>query len=52
MQSALASVDGVETVTIDFDAKTAVIRCPDGDCDTEALVAAVEEAGFQATVQE
>ena len=52
MQSALASVDGVETVTIDFDAKTAVIQCPDGGCDTEALVAAIEGVGFKASVKE
>ena len=42
MRSALASVDGVENVEIDFAAKTAKVTCESG-CSTEELIGALEE---------
>ena len=44
MQAALETVDGVELVEIDYDAKTATVTCA-SDCDPEALVKALEDSG-------
>ncbi|AKU07783.1 MULTISPECIES: CopZ family metallochaperone [Haloferax] len=43
---ALAGVDGVEDATADREAERATVE---GDADTDALVAAVEEAGYDAS---
>lgn len=43
---ALAGVDGVEDATADREAKRATVE---GDADTDALVAAVEDAGYDAS---
>ena len=52
MQSALQSVDGVESVEIDYEAKTATVNCT-GACPTGAVEKAIEGAGpFEVTVQE
>ena len=50
MQSALSSVDGVDNVEIDYDAKTATVTCASG-CSTEALTEALEGTKFSATAQ-
>lgn len=49
MRSALASVDGVEDVKVNFKAKTVSVSCED-DSSTEAMIAALDKAGFGATV--
>jgi len=36
-------------VEIDYDAKTATVTCS-SDCDTEALITALEEGGYGGTV--
>ncbi|HEX7004608.1 MAG TPA: cation transporter [Trueperaceae bacterium] len=46
VESALKSVDGVEQVRVDLASGTAEVE---GDADLEALVAAVQEEGYQAT---
>ena len=51
MQAALASVDGVEATEVNFAAKTVTVTCETG-CDTEAMVAALEESGFGGNVKE
>ena len=43
---ALADVAGVENVTVDRESEQATV---DGDADTDALVAAVEDAGYDAS---
>lgn len=48
---ALGQVPGVKDAKADKDAETAEITV-DGDVDTNALVAAVEEAGYQAELAE
>lgn len=45
--SVLEDVDGVENADVDLDAETATV---DGDADTDALVSAVEAAGYDASV--
>lgn len=45
---ALASVPGVEDAEADRDADRATVR---GDADADELVAAVEEAGYEARAQ-
>ena len=50
MQSALRSVPGVESAKVDFDAKTATVTCK-GDCDPNAMVAALKKAGFGGSVK-
>jgi copper chaperone CopZ len=50
VQAALETVEGVEVVEIDYDAKTATVTCP-SDCDSEALIAALEEGGYGGTVK-
>ena len=45
MQDALASVDGVDSVEVDYDNKTAMVTCSTG-CDPNDLVAALEGAGY------
>jgi len=45
VQAALASVDGVENVEVDYDAKTAKVTCTTG-CDEAELVAALEKKGY------
>ena len=49
MRSALASVDGVEDVKVNFKAKTVSVSCQDGSS-TEAMVEALDKAGFGARV--
>ena len=49
MQAALETVEGVETVEIDYDTKTATVICA-FDCDPEALVTALEAGGYGGTV--
>jgi copper chaperone CopZ len=43
---ALSDVDGVENVAVDREADAATVE---GDADTDALVAAVEDAGYDAS---
>jgi copper chaperone CopZ len=45
VRSALASVEGVEGVEVDFGSKRATVACT-AECDPKALVAALEQAGF------
>lgn len=48
VNEALAEVDGVErVVSVDLDSGTAEIE---GDADTQALLAAVREEGYEATM--
>ena len=49
MQAALETVEGVEVVEIDYDAKTATVNIP-SDCDPQALIAALEEGGYGGTL--
>ncbi|HIG11584.1 MAG TPA: heavy-metal-associated domain-containing protein [Planctomycetes bacterium] len=49
VQSALSSVDGVEGVEVSFANKTATIAT-NGKADTEAMMTALEEAGFGGTL--
>jgi copper chaperone CopZ len=51
VRSALASVDGVEEVEIDFAAKKAHVAVAADPPDNAALVAAVEKAGFGAEIE-
>jgi copper chaperone len=46
VEDALEALDGVTDATADRDAETATI---DGDADPDDLVAAVEDAGFEAS---
>ena len=46
VKGALESVDGVQSASVDLDAGIARV---DGEADLNALVAAVEEEGYQAT---
>lgn len=46
VQSALESVEGVENARVDLDSGSAQVE---GTADVTALVAAVEEEGYQAT---
>jgi copper chaperone CopZ len=50
VQSALRSVPGVESAKVDFDAKTATVTCK-GSCDSKAMVAALQKAGFDGKVK-
>ena len=45
-EDALAGVDGMASATADRDAETATVE---GDADAAALVAAVEDAGYEAS---
>jgi copper chaperone CopZ len=47
VQSALESVPGVTSASVDYDAKTATVVC-EGHCDMDAMVAALEDAGYDA----
>jgi copper chaperone CopZ len=49
VQDALATVEGVEGVEIDFGAKCAIVTCS-SDADTAALVGALEGTKFSATL--
>jgi copper chaperone CopZ len=49
VQAALASVEGVEGVKIDFGAKSAVVTCS-SDLDAKALISAFEGTKFSASV--
>ena len=51
MQSALESIEGVESAEIDFKAKTATITT-NGEVAEEDMIAALESAGFGGSVQE
>ncbi|MFB6139999.1 MAG: heavy-metal-associated domain-containing protein [Halosimplex sp.] len=46
VEEALESVDGVESARADREAATATVE---GDADTDDLVAAVEDAGYEAS---
>ena len=46
VKSALESVEGVQSASVDLDAGTAQVV---GEADLNALVAAVEEEGYQVT---
>jgi copper chaperone CopZ len=50
VRSALESVDGVETVEVDFQSKTATVTCSSG-CDEAKLISALEEANFGGEVK-
>ena len=53
MRSALSNVEGIseDDVNIDFEAKTATVSLADmKNFDVEALLAAVKEAGFGASI--
>ncbi len=49
MQAALSSVEGVEGVEVDYQAKTATVKT-NGHADTAAMVDALKAAGYGATV--
>lgn len=49
MRSALASVDGVEDVKLDYGAKTVTVSYGN-DSSPDAMIAALDKAGFGATV--
>lgn len=49
VQSALRSVPGVESTDVDYSAKTVRVWCNE-NCDVDAMIAAIERAGFGATV--
>jgi len=51
VRSALANVDGVDHVKVNFNAKTVSVFCED-DSSTEAMVEALAAAGFGATIVE
>jgi copper chaperone len=46
VEAALEGVEGVESATADRDSDTATVE---GNADTDALVAAVEDAGYEAS---
>ena len=48
VKSEVGKVAGVESVAVDLDSKDVVVTGT--DLDTEALIAAVDEAGYEATV--
>ena len=48
MQGALAGVEGVESVEIDFANKIATVM---GNADTAAMMEALQESGFGGSVQ-
>ena len=50
VQAALDSVDGVESVVIDYKAKTATVSAAEGT-DTKAMIAALKDADYGASVQ-
>jgi copper chaperone CopZ len=50
VQAALEKVDGVASVEVDFEAKTATVHCTE-DTDPKALVAALEGADFGGSVK-
>jgi copper chaperone CopZ len=50
VQSALSSVSGVESVTVDFATKTATVT--GSDIDAEALAACFADTKFAATVKD
>jgi copper chaperone CopZ len=43
-------VDGVESAEVDFSTKTVTVSCSTG-CDKDALVSALEKAGFGGDVK-
>lgn len=45
VQAALAGVEGVEDVQVDYEHATVTVTCQP-DCDVDALVAALEASGF------
>ena len=49
VKAEVGKVPGVESVSVDLDAKDVVIA--GADLDPEALVAAVDEAGYEATIR-
>ena len=48
MQGALASVDGVESVEVDFATKQATVM---GNADSAAMLEALQKAGFDGSVK-
>jgi copper chaperone len=48
VKTEVGKVAGVESVAVDLDSKDVVVTGT--DLDTEALIAAVDEAGYEATV--
>jgi copper chaperone CopZ len=50
VRSALGSVEGVESVEVDYAAKTATVTAAAG-ADAKAMIAALEGANFGATVK-
>lgn len=46
VEDALAGVDGVERATADRESESATVE---GDADVDALVSAVEDAGYEAS---
>ena len=48
VKSEVGKVAGVESVAVDLDSKNVVVTGT--DLNTEALIAAVDEAGYEATV--
>ena len=51
VRAALAKVDGVKSVDIDFAAKTATVELSSPNVKPEQLVEAVEKAGYGGKVQ-
>ncbi len=50
MAAALKGVKGVADAQVSYQKKEAVVECSDGSVDPKALVAAVAQAGYSATV--
>jgi len=51
IKKALQKVDGIERVTVDYDSKTATVTFDGTKTDTTALIKAITEAGYPATVK-
>lgn len=49
VEAALASVEGVESARVDYDTRTATVRCREG-LDPALLTAAVKKQGFGAAL--
>lgn len=41
----------MESVDVDYDRKTATVHCSSGGCDTDAMIAALKQANYGATVR-
>ena len=48
VEEVLSQVDSVDSVDVSLEAKTAIVT---GDVDSEALIAAIDSAGFKASLE-